>query len=177
MISEFALAVQKRTMKIGVISDTHDKVEITAAAIRLLLDEGAELLLHCGDICRPRTIRLFDEVPTHFVIGNNDEPEELTSTIAAVGASFHDEFGHLTLAGKEIAWVHSHRWSEFDRLERSGKFDFLFYGHTHVAESHQRGRTLVANPGALHRARLKSCLLVDLASGELRRIEVGEHSR
>ncbi len=159
-------------MKIGVISDTHDKIEIAAEAIRLLTAQGAELLIHCGDICRPRTIRLFEEVPTHFVFGNNDEPDELIATIADVGAVHYAEFGCLTLAGKEIAWVHSHRWTQLDQLERCSKFDYVFYGHTHHAESHRTGRTLVANPGALHRARPKTCLLVDLASGELRTIEV-----
>jgi uncharacterized protein len=159
-------------MKIGVISDTHDKVEITAEAIRLLTGAGAELLLHCGDICRPRTIRLFAGIPTHFVFGNNDEPDDLTEAIAEIGASHHAEFGQITCAGKEIAWVHSHVWTQLDRLERSGKFDYLFYGHTHHAESHRTGRTRVANPGALHRARPKTCLLVDLDNDQLQTIEV-----
>lgn len=159
-------------MKIGVISDTHDKFETTEEAIRLLTGQGAELLIHCGDICSPTTVRLFDSIPTHFVFGNNDEPEELISTIAAVGAFHQGELGQLTLAGKEIAWVHSHRWKQLHRLEHSGEFDYVFYGHTHEAESHRAGRTLVANPGALHRARPKTCLLVDLASGELKSIEV-----
>jgi putative phosphoesterase len=159
-------------MKIGVISDTHDKIERTAEAIRLLSEQGAELLLHCGDICRPATVLLFSEVPTHFVFGNNDSSEELKPAISAIGAFYHREFGHLTLAGKEIAWVHSHHWKLLDRLERSGEYDFLFYGHTHEAESHRTGTTLVANPGALHRARPKTCLLIDLASGDLRTIEV-----
>ena len=53
-----------------------------------------------------------------------------------------------------------------------GAFDFLFYGHTHVAEEHRTGPTRVINPGALHRARVKSVLVLDLPSGEARRLEV-----
>jgi len=49
----------------------------------------------------------------------------------------------------------------------SGRYDYLFYGHTHAAEQHYAGRTLVVNPGALHRVRVKSCLVVDLAAGDL----------
>lgn len=159
-------------MKIGVISDTHDRVERTAEAIRLLTEQGAELLIHGGDIVSLATVRLFAGVPTHFVFGNNDEPDELIGPIAEVGAHHHDESGELTLAGKRIAWTHGHRWHLLRDLERSNQFDYLFYGHTHVAESHRTGKTLVANPGALHRANPRTCLLVDLTSGELKSIEV-----
>jgi uncharacterized protein len=164
-------------MKIGVLSDTHDRIETTREAIRLLTEQGAELLLHCGDIVSPSILHLFADLPTHFVFGNNDEPTELLDAIAAVGASHQDESGQLTLSGRRIAWVHGHHWHHLLALEQSGQFDYLFYGHTHVAESHRSGKTLVANPGALQRARVKTCLLVDLASGELRTIEVPAVSR
>lgn len=159
-------------MKIGVISDTHDNIQKTAEAIRLLKEHGAELLIHCGDICRPETVLLFQDVPTHFVFGNNDDPTKLIATMDAIGVHHHVEFGQLTLAGKEIAWVHSHRWDQLQRLENSNEFDYLFYGHTHEVEIHRTGKTLVANPGALHRARPKTCLLVDLGSGALQTIQV-----
>ena len=40
-------------MKIGVLSDTHGRLEITQSAMRLLRERGAELILHCGDIDSP----------------------------------------------------------------------------------------------------------------------------
>ena len=46
----------------------------------------------------------------------------------------------------------------------------MFYGHTHVREQHRTGRTLVANPGALFRANPKTCVVLDLISGELKPI-------
>ncbi len=159
-------------MKIGVLSDTHDRVDTTREAIRLLAAHGAELLLHCGDITAPATVRLFDSLPTHFVFGNCDDEHQLEPVMRELGVVLHRDFGRLTLAGCEIAWVHSHVPGLLDRLEQSGEFDYLFYGHTHVAESHRTGRTLVANPGALQRARVKTCLLVDLASGEMKSITI-----
>jgi hypothetical protein len=59
-------------MKIGVVSDTHGRLEMTQSAVRLLCERGAELILHCGDIDSPSTVRLFTEIPTHFVLGNWD---------------------------------------------------------------------------------------------------------
>jgi uncharacterized protein len=160
-------------MKIGVLSDTHDRVEVTATAIRLLRERGAEVLLHCGDIEAPAIVDLFEGGPAHFVLGNWDgRITDLRLAIAGIGGTLHPDFGHVNLGGKEIAWVHSHKRGQLRELEQSGLFDFLFYGHTHVAESHRTGRTLVANPGAIFRARPRSCLLVDLASDELQSIVV-----
>lgn len=162
-------------MKIGVISDTHDKFETTEEAIRLLTEQGAELLIHCGDIETPEIVHLFAGIPSHFVFGNWDgRVEALLQAMSEIGAIHHPDFGHLSLAGKDIAWVHSHRKGQLRELEQCGLFDYLFYGHSHIAESHRSGRTLVANPGALFRARPKTCLLVDLASSELRQIELAE---
>lgn len=160
-------------MKIGVISDTHDRLENTAEAVRLLTARGAELVLHCGDIETAAIVRLFAGVPTHFVFGNWDgRTAELLDAMADIGATHHPEFGHLTLAGKQIAWLHSHRKGQLREVEHSGLFDFVFYGHSHHAESHRTGSTLVANPGAIHRARPKTCLVVDLKTGELETVEV-----
>jgi len=154
-------------MKIGVLSDTHDKIERTAQAIQMLRDGGAEVLIHCGDISSPDTILLFQDVPTHFTYGNWDRSFILSPAIAAIGASVYPESGDLTLAGKRIGWLHSHRHGQLRRVEQSNDYDFLFYGHTHVAESHKTGKTLVANPGAMQRTAVKTCLLVDLESGSL----------
>jgi uncharacterized protein len=58
------------------------------------------------------------------------------------------------------------------QLEHSNYFDYLFYGHTHVREQHRTGRTLVANPGALFRANPKTCIVLDLITGELKPVIV-----
>ena len=55
--------------------------------------------------------------------------------------------------------------------------DYVFYGHTHVREQHRTGRTLVANPGALFRANPKTCIVLDLATGEIKPIIVPVGSR
>lgn len=160
-------------MKIGVVSDTHDQLDYTSEAIRLLLESGAELLLHCGDIESPEIVQLFSAAPTHFVFGNCDTPNDsLHRALSSVGATLYPDFGHLTLAGREIAWVHGHKKVQFKELEHSNRFDYLFYGHTHRAEAHRTGKTLVVNPGALHRVTLKTCLLVDLETSDLRTIEI-----
>jgi uncharacterized protein len=160
-------------MKIGVLSDTHGRLEITQSAIRLLCERGAELILHCGDIDSPAAVHLFSEIPTHFVFGNWDlRPAALQRAIGEIRGTLHDGYGRMELAGKRLAWLHGHARGERQRLEASGEFDFLFYGHSHKAEAHRSGRTLVMNPGALHRARTKTVALVDLVAGEWESIAI-----
>ncbi|MFL5342851.1 MAG: YfcE family phosphodiesterase [Gemmataceae bacterium] len=160
-------------MKIGIVSDTHDRLENTAAALRLLGAAGAEIVLHCGDIESPDTVRLFAGWPAHFVLGNCDwNPQGLRYAVAEIAATLHEPFGELDLAGAKIAWAHGHEKRVFEGLEQADKYDYLFYGHTHVAEQHRTGRTLVVNPGALHRVAEKTCVLLDLPTGELTTIRV-----
>src|SRR5262249_50810977 len=116
-----------------------------------------------------------------FVLGNWDgdwvgrgprDPARLCRAIADGGGRLHEPFGHLTLAGREVGWVHGHDRALLRELEMSDLFDFVFYGHTHLAEQHRRGRTLVANPGALFRAAPKTCAVLDLEGGELEWLRV-----
>jgi putative phosphoesterase len=165
-------------MRIGVVSDTHDRSEVVAEAIRLMLEQHVELVLHCGDIETTETVRLFKAVPTHFVFGNWDKDKaRLAAAIKEVGGTHHDSFGAIELAGKRVAWVHSHERHQLRQLEHSEFFDYVFYGHTHVREQHRTGKTLVANPGALFRANPKTCIVLDVATGEIKPIIVPVPSR
>ncbi len=160
-------------MRIGVVSDTHDRQEAVAEAVRLLMEQHVELILHCGDIESPDTVRAFKPVPTHFVYGNWDKDKaKLSAVIKDIGGTHYDSFGALTLADKRIAWVHSHERHQLRQLENADYFDYVFYGHTHVREQHRTGRTLVANPGALFRANPKTCIVLDLLTGEIKPIIV-----
>jgi uncharacterized protein len=160
-------------MRIGVVSDTHDRSDAVAEAVRLLVEQHVELILHCGDIETVETVRLFQPVPTHFVFGNWDKDRvKLAAGIKEVGGTHHDSFGAIELGGKRIAWVHSHERHQLRQLEHSDFFDYVFYGHTHVREQHRTGKTLVANPGALFRANPKTCIVLDVVSGEIKPIIV-----
>lgn len=160
-------------MRIGIVSDTHDRSEAVSEAVRLLAEQQVELILHCGDIESPETVLLFKPVPTHFVFGNWDkEKGKLAAAIKSIGGQYNESFGAIELGGKRIAWVHSHERHQLYQLERSDYFDYVFYGHTHVREQHRTGRTVVANPGALFRANPKTCCILDLESGEIKPILV-----
>lgn len=162
-------------MKLGIISDTHDRTELTEQALVEFRHRGVDRLIHCGDITSPRIVYLFAEWTIDFTLGNCDwDPDAIADAIRAIGGTLHPEFGALEMDGCQIAWTHSHLAGLFHRLEHCDEYDFLFYGHTHVKEQHYTGRTLVVNPGALHRVRGKTCAVLDVPSATLESIWLGE---
>lgn len=61
-------------MKIGVLSDSHFKVEYTKEVIDLLKENGAKYLIHAGDLCLEENLKLLEESGLTYVsvFGNND---------------------------------------------------------------------------------------------------------
>jgi putative phosphoesterase len=134
-------------------------------------ERGVELILHCGDIDDAETVRLFAGVPTHFVLGNCDmDQQSLRQAIQASRGILHEPFGSLELAGRKIAFLHGHDSCLFGDVANSADFDYLFYGHTHHAEQHRSGPTLIVNPGALHRAHVKTFMVLNLNNGDLQSV-------
>jgi putative phosphoesterase len=179
--------------RIGVVSDTHDRTAGVEKALALLRQHGVSLVLHCGDIESVEAVRLFSGFPTHFVLGNWDgdwisgvncgaaqpapdgrkrNDARLRQAIHEIGAMLHEPWGELTLEGRQIAWVHGHDRALLRELEHSNCYDYLFYGHTHVAERHRTGRTLVVNPGALFKVDPQRFAVLDLTSGEVESVTV-----
>lgn len=160
-------------MRIAVVSDTHGHVANAGAAVELIRTERVQAVLHCGDIGSPAVVRLFDEWPAHFVLGNVDhDGDRLGAAIRDAGQSFHDRFAALKLDGVTIALLHSDDQRLFEATIESGNYDLVCYGHTHLAEQHRVDRTLVLNPGALYRATPHTFAVVDLPELRVRHVVV-----
>jgi len=159
-------------MKIAVLSDTHSKHSTVRAALDEVARHGAELILHCGDVADADTVRLFP-AHTHFVFGNCDHDRAgMARAIEEIGGTIRHPFSHLELAGTIIGFVHGDDGVLLRDLEQSDAFDFLFYGHTHQAKEHRKGKTRVINPGALYRAAVKTFAILDLPGGDIETVVV-----
>jgi len=135
-------------MKIAVLSDCHDRLENLEKA--LARAEEAEVALFCGDYCAPFTLKALAEGfdgPVHSVFGNNDGDAFLLLRIAkqAGNVTFHQPMANLELGGRRIAVVHYPEFGE--ALALSGKYDAVFSGHNHTAETKMLRSTLWGNPG------------------------------
>lgn len=152
-------------MRLGVVSDTHGNLSNTAKAVELLRALKVEQVIHCGDIGSTAVVHEFVEWPTHFVFGNVDQdPVGLRQAIQDAQLNCHHRFGELELADRKIAFLHSDDQKRFQETIQSGEYDLVCYGHTHKAESHTEGQTLVLNPGAIHRANPHTIATVDLTT-------------
>jgi putative phosphoesterase len=162
-------------MKLAIVSDTHSRHAHVRVALAAINDRGVQTVLHCGDIEDPETVRLFAGLDAHFVFGNCDYYlDDLRTAMADIGATSHEHRGHLELDGRKVAFLHGHDKTLMQEVEESGHFDYLFHGHTHVAVDRRNGPTRVINPGALHRAKPKTFVVLDLATGAVESIAVAD---
>lgn len=160
-------------MQLGIISDTHDQVARTARAVAALKAEGAEALVHCGDLTGPDVVYECGALPSYYVFGNNDFDEGgLRAAMEAVEGRCLGVGGVLELAGRRVAVTHGDVPRRLRELA-AARPDYLLLGHSHAAEDRRDGPTRWINPGALHRARRWTVALLDLEADALRWLEVG----
>ena len=158
-------------MILGIVSDTHGQIEFTRAAVRMLESFAVEHVIHCGDIGSPDVVGLFQQWPTHFVFGNVDTSERvLRRAIEAADQTCQERFGTLDLLGRHIAFLHGDDATLLQETIAGGLYDLVCYGHTHVAEQHRQGKTLVVNPGAIYRAQPHTLAIAKLPQLEVTHI-------
>jgi len=142
---------------VGVLSDTHDNVELISRAARLFREHGAEAVIHLGDIVSPPALRrlaMESPGPVYAVYGNNcGEKLGLQRVAEKHGARIWEPPAELELAGRRLLLVHGFGSPEHTRrivyaLADGGGWDAVLYGHTHQAEVAYRRGVLVLNPGA-----------------------------
>jgi len=126
-------------MKVGIISDTHKKLGRAKKAIDLLLDKGAEFMVHAGDIVRVEVLEYLEEKKIRYVavLGNNDyHLYEYTDKFELVTEPFY-----FKLANKSWKLMH------YPRYIFPLDTDIIVYGHTHDVDISFNGKNLILNPG------------------------------
>jgi hypothetical protein len=154
-------------MLVGIMSDSHGDAAATAQAVALLTRRGARKLFHCGDLCGRAVL---DELAGHdctFVWGNCDAPSPvLRRYVAALGLSWPRCPASAAVDGKTIAVYHGHE-PAFAKASQEPGLDYIFYGHTHKCADHHENGCRFINPGALHRASVRTVALLDLETDAL----------
>jgi len=132
-------------MKVGVISDTHDRLPTFRRALALFKRLEVDALFHAGDFVAPFAAKLMSAdhwtTPLYCVYGNNDgEREGLKAVLPGVtGGPLRVEIG-----GRIIVM---HHWIEQIPAARMEGVDVVISGHTHaIVNEHQNG-CLTLNPG------------------------------
>ena len=161
-------------MDLGVISDTHGKILQANQAMLIFREFGVERIIHCGDVGAAAVLSQFSGTPVDFVLGNCDWCEaDYREVLEPDRVTCHGLFGHIELERQKIAFMHSHDQLRFDREVSSGQWDMLCYGHTHSPALWMGcDRTIVLNPGALHRVATPSVAIVKLPEREVTHINL-----
>ncbi len=136
-------------MIIGVMSDTHDRLDAVDKAISFFNSQEVSDVLHAGDLVSPFVVPLFSglKAKLHFVWGNNEGDHDFIKLrLADLGLRPLGDFAALQLGGKKIALLHGINQEIVDSLIASGRYDLVVRGHSHRAEIIE-GETLTVNPG------------------------------
>jgi uncharacterized protein len=158
-------------MKIGIVSDTHNNIEIAEKAIRLLKKSGVDMIVHAGDITSSKMLRLFRDFKCRFVLGNGDiDDDALNNEAAKLGFGKIEPSCSFEADGKKIIVFHGNDVPLFRAAMASGEYDYVIKGHTHLFENYLSGKTRVINPGALYGADEFTVAILDTETGRVERI-------
>lgn len=141
-------------MKIAIISDIHNN----EANLKKVLDycgrEKIKTIICCGDLASKETLDfLYDNFSgtVHYTFGNMDEGQlrnviTWTSDVQNYrNIMIYKNFGETEIEGRKIAFVHFP--SVARKLCESGKYDFVFHGHTHKPWEEIISSCKMLNPG------------------------------
>lgn len=144
-------------MRICIVSDSHDRADPLAAAIAEAQANGAQAVIHCGDLIGANTLRRSIKlgIPLHVVHGNNlGDQIAMYRLMAKSGGmlTYHGNDAELELGGRRIFATH---YPHHGRgMACTGDYDLVWCGHSHVAEIIRQpnikgGQTLLVNPGSV----------------------------
>ena len=144
-------------MKLCIVSDSHDRADPLAQAVAKAKEQGAEAVIHCGDVIGTQTLRQAMAVglPMHVIHGNNlGDPVSLSRWARDSNGNlqYHGPDARLELGGKRIFVVHYPEYGY--AMACTGDWDLVCCGHSHQAGVQQvktvkGGSTWLVNPGTI----------------------------
>lgn len=140
----------EQTMKIGVISDTHDHKANTQKMLDEFRRQNINTIIHAGDLISPFMLNLFNDFKVYAVKGNNDGDIFRIMQNKQETFFFDDELMSLKIKEKNVCVYHGTNSEIHKALVESQNYDVVISGHTHKVQGEKKGKTLVLNPGSLH---------------------------
>lgn len=133
-------------MKLGILSDTHDRLPTFRRAVQLFQRLKVDAIFHAGDYVAPFAARLIApdvlaDTPLYCIYGNNDGERQ---GLKKVLPNLQDGPLRVELAGKTLVMHHYRDW--FGASDLRGA-DVVISGHDHTANIETVNDTLYLNPG------------------------------
>jgi uncharacterized protein len=144
-------------MKLCIVSDSHDRADPLAQAVRAAKDEGAQAVIHCGDVIGTQTLRaaLAAGLPMHVIHGNNlGDPVSLARWARESNGQlhYHGPDARLDLGGRKVFVIHYPEYGY--AMACTGDWELVCCGHSHEAgvqrvRNVKGGSTWLVNPGTV----------------------------
>ena len=136
-------------MKIAVFSDVHDNLVRWLEAVEIIKTEKVKIGICCGDIGELQTLETVAQSfkTLYLALGNLDYKIKDKTGLFPENVMSSPDFGEVELRGRKIAFAHNHYLGR--QLAKSGKYDVVFYGHTHTPWEEKIGNMVLLNPGEI----------------------------
>jgi putative phosphoesterase len=144
-------------MKVCIVSDSHDRADALARALREAKEAGAAAAIHCGDLIGAQTLKpaLALGLVVHLIHGNN-VGDSLALHHMSRGSGgllqYHGADARVELDGRRVFVVH---YPEYGYgMACTGDWDLVCCGHSHAAAIQRvanvkGGTTWLVNPGTV----------------------------
>ena len=144
-------------MKVCIVSDSHDRADPLARAVREGQAQGAEAVIHCGDLIGAQSLKpaLAVGLPVHLIHGNNvGDPQALHRLERASDGllRYHGADARLELGGRKVFLVHYDDYGH--AMACTGDWELVCCGHSHRADVRRvtdvkGGSSWLVNPGTV----------------------------
>jgi putative phosphoesterase len=142
-------------ISIGVLSDSHRKTTLTDEAITMLKSQGAQYIIHAGDLEVEENLKLLQnaDLPYVSVFGNND----FALSFVSDNYNIYQEPHYFKIKEYSFKLMHLPYYL-------SGDTDVVVYGHTHQFATEFKNNTLFINPGEVcaRNKNLSECALLKI---------------
>ncbi|MFK7984079.1 MAG: metallophosphoesterase [Saprospiraceae bacterium] len=146
-------------MKIAIISDIHENFHNLILGLQEMEKHGIEQIICLGDLMNSGVAKLLatQSIPVFMIWGNNDgEKVEITlaskkeNSVLTVSTKVYD---FLALGGRKIFISHYEDLAQ--PMAKSGEYDAVFSGHTHIVAKAKIKDCWVVNPGEISAGKTK----------------------
>ena len=140
-------------MNIGILSDIHENFHNLLLALEDMRRHQVAHIVCLGDLINEGVAKVLaiSEVPVFMIWGNNDgevvgitKTAEAPSSMLSISSNTYD---FIEVEERKIFITHYDDLAE--PMALSGRYDAVFYGHTHVHEVRRVNDCLVVNPGEI----------------------------
>lgn len=146
-------------MLIAIISDIHDNIPNLEKVLEYCREKEIKKIICCGDLATEETLEHLERNfsgEISIALGNADQrhfPEESFKDHARQNIRILENFGEEEIDGKSVAFVHFPEIA--NDLSGTGKYDFVFHGHTHkpwtssteISNGKEKRTCTILNPG------------------------------